>query len=750
MGFAVASMLARLGALAFRRRATVVVAWLLVLAGTLIAMLAAPPAPPDDFSMPGTESQRTFELLAERFPGLTAESGSARVVFVAPGGHEITASEYRDTVDTAVKALAAQGQVDKVESPFDSGPSGAEAVSPDRSAAYASVTFDVGASSVTAQTKEAVDQIVAQARAGGLTVDAGGDALESGGPTGVAEMIAIGLAAVILLVTLGSIVAAGLPLLTALIGVGISMLSILALADTLGLSSTSSTLALMLGLAVGIDYALFVVSRYREERARGLSPVDAVSHAAGTAGSAVLFAGLTVVIALAGLTVVGMPMLTKMGLAAAGAVVVAVLAALTLVPAIIGFAPEQVLPRRSRRGRQPVSAESGSPTDVSAGSSTVTVAQRWARLILRRPLPVVLAGVLALGLLAIPVVDLRLGMPGDESKPTSSSQRRAYDELATAFGPGFNGPLMIVVDAQGAADPEAAVTTITDRIAAVDGIASVSPAMPNQAGDTAMFEAVPTTSPTDAQTEALVHHLRADRPDLVRGTGATFNVTGNTAINIDLSSKIQGALVPYLATVVGLAVLLLLIVFRSILIPIKAALGFLLSVLAALGASVLVFQGGVASGLLGVEVTGPIQSAVPIFVIGIVFGLAMDYEVFLVSRMREAYVAGVGARTAIERGMAQSSRVVVAAALIMIAVFGGFVVESDAFIKMLGFSLAAAVFFDAFVVRLLIVPGVMALLGGRAWWLPGWLDRMLPKVDIEGTALRRSQDAEPENLLSRP
>ncbi|MEP9392979.1 MMPL family transporter [Gordonia sp. VNK1] len=731
-----ASILARLGAFAFRRRATVAIVWLLVLAGTLIAMLSAPPAPPDDFSMPGTESQRTFELMDERFPGVNAETGSATVVFVAPEGSQITDPRYRATIDEAVAELGSVDQVDRVDAPFES-----DAVSADKSAAYASVTFDVGAASVTTATRTAVDDVVAGARVGGLTVDAGGDALESGGPTGVAEMIAIALAAVILLVTLGSIVAAGLPLLTALVGVGISMLSILALADTLGLSSTSSTLALMLGLAVGIDYALFVVSRYREERAAGRTPIDAVSMAAGTAGSAVLFAGLTVVIALAGLTVIGMPMLTKMGLAAAGAVVVAVLAALTLVPAIIGLAPQRVLSRKARRD--------GVVVVGGDGSTKPSAAQRWSGFILHRPILSVVVGVLALGLLAIPVADLRLGMPGDESKSTSTSQRRAYDELATAFGPGFNGPLMIVVDAQRAPAPDAAVTTIADRIAAVDGIASVSPAMPNEMGDTALFQAIPTTAPTDAQTETLVHHLRDIRVDLVRGTGATFTVTGNTAINIDLSSKIQGALVPYLATVIGLAVLLLLIVFRSILIPVTAALGFLLSVLAALGVTVLVFQKGVLDSVFGVEVTGPIQSAVPIFVIGIVFGLAMDYEVFLVSRMREAYVTGVGAREAIARGMTQSARVVVAAALIMMAVFGGFVVESDAFIKMLGLSLAAAVLFDAFVVRLCIVPAVMALLGDSAWWLPRWLGRILPAVDIEGGALDKS-DAVPEPESGTP
>lgn len=692
-----------------------VLAWLLILGASIVAGLTAPAAPDDDFSMPGTESQKTFELMQERFPGLTAEAGGATMVFVAPDGKDVTAQPYASAIDSAARRIAAGGgQVAKVSD---------LTVSDDKSAAYVSVTYKVAASKVTADSRTELLTAGDAAEKSGLTVDAGGDALESGGPTGVAELIAISLATVILLITLGSLVAAGLPLLTAIIGVAVSLLSLLAVSDAFGLSQTTTTLALMLGLAVGIDYALFVVARYREERERGLSGVEAVSLAVGTAGSAVTFAGLTVVIALAGLTVVGMPMLTKMGLAAAAAVVVAVLVALTLVPAVIGFVPDKVLSRSARRG-------------VAARHRE----NRWARFVLRRPVAVLVAGVVLLGGLAIPALSLRLGMPGDESKPPSSTQRHAYDALAEAFGPGINGPLMIVVDAKGVDDPEKAVAAVADRVARTDGVAEVSPPMFSEAGDTAFFEAVPTTAPTDAATTDLVNQLRAERS---KAGDVPYTVTGTTAINIDLSTKLQNALLPYLATVAGLAILLLLVVFRSILVPIKAALGFLLSVVAGLGAVVLVFQDGFAAGLLGVEQTGPIMSAVPIFLIGVVFGLAMDYEVFLVSRMREAYIHGDEPRAAIVDGMRRSSRVVVAAALIMMAVFAGFVTEQDAFIKMLGFSLAAAVLFDAFVVRLAIVPAVMALLGRTAWWLPQWLDKVLPRVDVEGAKLARASEDEP-------
>lgn len=710
-----ATLLARLGRFAFRRRGPVLFVWLAILAGAVFAGVTAPSAPADDFSMPGTESQQTFDLMQERFPGLTADAGGATVVFVAPEGGDVTAAPFKAAIGSAVQQLGTGGQVANVADPFQ-----ADAVSADRSAAYASVMYKVPANEVTADSRAALTAAVETARRSGLTVDAGGDALESGGPAGVAEIVAISLAAMILVVTLGSLVAAGLSLLTALLGVAVSLLSLIALSDAFGLSATTTTLALMLGLAVGIDYSLFVVARYREERGRGRSPIEAVGLAVGTAGSAVAFAGLTVVIALAGLAVVGMPMLTKMGLAAAAAVVIAVLVALTLVPAILGFVPAKVLSRAQRQGK-PVPERTGG--------------KRWAQFVLRHPIAVLTAGVVLLGALAVPATALRLGMLGDEAKPTSTTQRRAYDELAKAFGPGFNGPLMIVVDGNGSSDPKAAAASISTRLAATRGIASVSPAQFNEAGDTALFEAVPTTSPTDAATTDLVQRLRASRTQLTAGTGATFKVTGTTAINIDLSDKLQRALVPYLATVVSLAALLLLLMFRSILVPIKAALGFLLSVLAALGAVVLVFQKGFAADLLGVEVTGPIMSAVPIFMIGVVFGLAMDYEVFLVSRMREAHLHGQDAHQAIETGMAQSSRVVVAAALIMMAVFGGFITEQDSFIKMLGFSLAAAVLFDAFVVRMAIVPAVLALLGRRAWWLPRRLDNVLPTVDVEGTRL---------------
>ncbi|PJE94402.1 hypothetical protein CUT44_29660 [Streptomyces carminius] len=723
-----ATFLYRVGRLAFRRRWYVALVWAAVLAAVGLGALRAPEAPDEGFSMPGIESQRAFDLMEERFPGAAADGATARVVFIAPDGEKITTGENRRAVEEAVADLADGAQVASAVDPFQ-----AKAVSENGTTAYATVDYEVAVQDLTDEGRAQLEQALHAARDSGLTVEAGGTAMEENEAAGgTAELIGVAVAAVVLLITFGSLAAAGLPLLTALIGVGVSMTAIVALSAALGLSTTTGVLAMMLGLAVGIDYALFVVSRYREERAQGRAPQEAVGLAVGTAGSAVVFAGLTVVIALAGLAVVGVPMLTKMGLAAAGAVVVAVLIALTLVPAFLGFWPNAVLTRRARKGGQ------AEEQDTRNNGGT-----RWARFVLRRPLPVLLLGVAGIGALAVPVTGLQLGIPGDEAKPTSTTERRAYDALADAFGPGFNGPLTVVVDAAGKADPEGAAKTVAERIRDTEGVVSVSPATFNEAGDTAILQVVPATAPTDERTEELVTAIRDERPGIESGTGATFEVTGVTALNIDISDKVQAALIPYLVVVVGLAILLLMVVFRSLLVPLKAALGFLLSVLASLGVVVLVFQQGHGAGLLGVEQTGPIMSLTPIFLVGIVFGLAMDYEVFLVSRMREAYVHGEGAGQAITSGFRHSARVVVAAALIMIAVFSGFIGESDPIVKTIGFGLAAAVLFDAFVVRMAIVPAVLALLGDRAWWLPKWLDRLLPDVDVEGEALSRRLEAAP-------
>ncbi|MER7536084.1 MMPL family transporter [Streptomyces sp. NPDC097704] len=709
-----ATFLYKLGRTAFRRRRLVALLWvaLLAIAGVGAATASTPTS--SSFSIPGTEAQRAFDLLEERFPGAGADGATARVVFKAPAGEKMTDPAHKAVVEETVAALkSGSDQIVQVTDPYT-----AHAVSQNGSTAYVSVSYKVNGMELTDATREALKDAGHDAQGKGLTVEIGGDALQSMPEQGASEAIGIVLAGIVLVITFGSLVAAGLPLLTAVIGVGIGVSSITALANVLDLGTTTSTLASMIGLAVGIDYALFIVSRYRAELADGRDREDAAGRAVGTAGSAVVFAGLTVVIALVGLAVVNIPMLTKMGFAAAGTVVIAVLIALTLIPALLGFAGNKVVGRKQRKGLAKADAKGDKPNGGT----------RWARFVIRRPLMVLIVGVLGLGAIAVPAASLEMGLPDDGVKPTSTSERRAYDALSEGFGPGFNGPLLVVVDG----DKATADRTVS-TIKGLDGWAAVTPATPNKAGDAAMITVIPKDRPSSTATEGLVHDIRD-------ATGDDVLVTGATAMNIDFSQKMNDALVPYLALVVGLAFVLLTLVFRSVLVPLKAALGFLLSVVAALGAVVAVFQWGWLGSLFGVEQTGPIMSMMPIFMVGVVFGLAMDYEVFLVTRMREAYVHGERPGEAIVTGFRHSARVVTAAAVIMIAVFSGFIGMDDQMVKMIGFGLAAAVLFDAFVVRMAIVPAVLALLGHKAWWLPKWLDRILPNVDVEGESLAASTD----------
>jgi RND superfamily putative drug exporter len=715
-----------LGRFAFRRRWLVVGLWLAVLAAVVTGAATLSGSTSNAFRVPGAPSQQAIDLLQERFPQASADGATARVVFAAPAGRQLTGSATKAAVEQVVAELHRAPQVASVSDPFESG-----TVNQAGTVAFAQATYRVSAQDLTDGDRDALTGIAERARENGLRVEVGGDALQAPAELGLGEVIGVAVAALVLVITFGSLVAAGLPLLTALFGIGIGMSLITAGTGFIDLSSTTPVLALMLGLAVAIDYALFIVFRYRHELAGGHEPQEAAGRAVGTAGSAVVFAGLTVVIALAALWVVGVPFLTQMGLAAALTVAVAVVIALTLLPAILGFAGRRVLGKQVRAER-------------TGGASFGT---RWARAIARRPVAVLLVAVAGLGVVAIPALDLRLGMPDDGTAAPDTTQRKAYDLLATGFGAGFNGPLTVVVDTPAGA-AKASADEVAQSIARLPGVAAAATAAVNPAGDTALLTVVPTSGPGDAATKDLVHAVRG-----LDGTiaGAGIGVTGLTAVNIDVSAKLGDALIPYLAVVVGLAFLLLMLVFRSLLVPVKATLGFLLSVAATFGAVVAVFQWGWAAGLLGVERTGPIVSFLPIILIGIVFGLAMDYQVFLVTRMREDYVHGATPREAVITGFGHGARVVTAAAIIMISVFAGFILAPDPIIKSVGVALAAAVLFDAFVVRMTIVPAVMTLLDRAAWWLPRWLDRLLPDIDVEGEKLRhRLEDVPAETTAAVP
>jgi putative drug exporter of the RND superfamily len=640
-------------------------------------------------------------------------------------------------VQEVVAAAGRVPQVAGVVSPFES-----QALSPDGRAALATVQFDVPREELDASSVDALEATTTAAEDAGLEVAVGGDAFSSTGVTiGATEFIGVIVAILVLVLTFGSLLAAGMNLLTALIGIGVGMGGLLLASHVVTLSSTAPTLALMIGLAVGIDYALFILSRHRSQLAGGMDPEESAARATGTAGSAVVFAGLTVVIALSGLAVVGIPFLTVMGVGAAGTVLVAVLVALTLLPALTGFAGARLAPRPGSRAARREQADAARTT--GAGGS---MGARWTRLVSRRPLLTVVLGLAGVLVLAVPAPQLQLALPDNSTAAPDTPQRQAYDLISEHFGPGLNGPLAVLVQDL---DPATAQQTAGQIAAAIGGTPTATPgeftgglddvayAAPTllPGGTTALVTVIPESGPQEEATNRLVGDLRAAVPDLEQRTGTDLAVTGQTAVAIDVSDRLGQALLPFALVVVGLALILLLLVFRSILVPIKAAVGFLLSVAASFGAVVAVFQWGWFGDFLGVPATGPVISFLPVILMAVLFGLAMDYEVFLVSRMREEYAHGAEPREAVVTGARHAARVVVAAALIMFSVFASFVTIDDVIVKAIAFGLAVGILVDAFVVRMTLVPAVLALLGRSAWWLPRWLDRILPDLDVEGARL---------------
>lgn len=715
----VATFLYKIGRFSYRRRWLVVGLWLVLLAliGGGAATLSGHMS--NSFSIPGTQSQQAIDQLAARFPQAHVGGATARVVFVAPSGATLTTPDSQAAVEKTVEALKVAPKVAAVTDPYQT-----KSFSPDGRYAIAQVSYAVQGTELTADERAALLHGLDAGRAAGLTVEVGGDALRATPGAGATEVIGVLVAALVLVITLGSLVAAGLPLLTAIAGVGVGLSGIAIASRFVDINANSLILALMLGLAVGIDYALFIVSRFRHEvLVRGVGP-EAAGRAVGTAGSAVVFAGLTVIIALAGLSVVGIPLLGSMGLAAAAVVAVAVLVAVTLLPALLGAMGRRIASGRLFRRAAPDPESDDGPTPMG---------ERWARFVTRFRVPVLLIALAGLVTAALPTTHLRLGLPDDGTASVSTTQRKAYDLIRNGFGPGFNGPLTVVVS--GSNNTQAAAATVTTAIQGLPDVVAVAEPMLSSDGTTALLTVIPASAPNDPATSELVHAIRDRQAVLHQATGANIAVTGQTALNIDISAKIGEALLPYLGLVVGLAFLLLMLVFRSVLVPVKATLGFLLSIGATFGAVVAVFQWGWLGKVFGVTETGPIMSLLPVLLVGILFGLAMDYQVFLVTRMREDYVHGASPQRAVITGFRHGARVVTAAAIIMISVFSGFIVSHELLIKSMGFALALGVLVDAFVVRMTIVPAVMSLLNRSAWWLPRWIDRMLPKVDIEGERL---------------
>ncbi|MGW0178282.1 MMPL family transporter [Nocardia sp. NPDC003345] len=724
------AMLYRIGRFSYRARRLVLLLWvvLLTVLGVGAATLAEPSA--TSLSLPGTESQEAFDLLEERFSELPLDGGTALIVFSAQDG-AVTDPEPRRRITEVVQEAAGAAEVAAVQGPFESG-----LISEDRRVAVAEVTYAVSFETVRESSRQELMDLVERSDSAGLRVAVGGDVMELM-PDVSKELIGLLIATVVLVVTLGSLVAAGMSLIAGVTGVAVGLLGILTATAFLDLGVTTPILALMLGLAVGIDYALFIVTRYTHELTRNADPEEAVGRAVATAGSAVLFAGTTVVIALTGLAVVGIGLLTEMGIAAAFTVAVAVLVAVTLLPALLGFAGMRVL-RRGLRGRT-----------ESAGGETRTLARRWAALTTGRPVTMLVAALIGIGVLALPALDLRLGVPDQGTYPEHTTQRKAYDAIAAGFGPGFNGPLLVVVDLAGTPDHRDAARRVHTELAGAEGVATAAPPEFNPAGDTAIIAVIPRGGPDSAETEQLVHTLRGDIAGTAEGFGARIAVTGTAAIIIDFSDRMAQALWTYLLVVVGLSFVLLMAVFRSIVVPLKATLGFLLSLGATFGVMVAVFQWGWLEWL-GIHTTDVVVSMLPIFIIGVVFGLAMDYEVFLVTRMREEYVHGANATAAVRAGFGHGARVVAAAAIIMVSVFAGFSTGDASDIVQIGVALAAAVAVDAFLVRMTIVPAVLALVGDKAWWLPKWLDRILPDLDVEGRQLPDNAPETDASAVVRP
>jgi RND superfamily putative drug exporter len=723
-----ASLLYRIAQSAFRRRRLVLAIWLAAAAAVIVCMAAFGGAGKinQTFTVPGSQSQQALDRMKQEFPA--ASGTSAQIVFTVPAGQRVTDPAAERAISSVLAAAAKAPEVAAVISPQQSG-----AISPQRTAAIAQVEYTVTGSDLKTSSLNALESAVAAAPHAGVTAEVGGAAFNNSPVNpGAEDLIGVLIAVVVLAITFGSLLAAGMPLLTALFGVVIAVAGVLAFTSVVDISSTALTLALMIGLAVGIDYALFIVTRHRSQLAQGMEPQESAGLALGTAGSAVLFAGLTVVIAMAGLSVVGIPFLTVMGLCAAAAVFVAVAVALTLLPALFGFADRRLIPKPDSRTARREAAVATAPSSAKAANG----AERWVRLATRRPLITILVVVAGLAVLAWPARSMNLALPDNGTAASSSSQRVAYDTISADFGPGFNGPLLILADTSRVANPTTSADAIAKSLSSLPDVVAVTRPVISQTGSAALIELIPKSAPSAQATKDLVTTIRNDASSLQAASGASIAVTGTTAVGIDVSSKLGSAMLPFAIVVVGLSLILLLLVFRSFIVPIKAAVGFLLSVGAAFGLVVGVFQQGHLDRLIGVDTTGPVTSFLPIILMAVLFGLAMDYEVFLVSRMREDYVHHGDPRAAVHTGARNAGRVVTAAALIMFSVFASFVTSDSMILKQIAFALAVGVLLDAFVVRMTLVPAVLALTGRAAWWLPRGLRRILPNLDIEGERLQ--------------
>jgi putative drug exporter of the RND superfamily len=730
--------LERLGRWCARRHWTVLLVWLLLLAASLTTARLWGGQFANDFTVPGSESADGLAVLEDRFP----QAGGYQGQIVFTDGDD-TLADQQAAVSQSMTAVGQLPDVLVATDPFAT--PGSPAVSQDGTIAYGTVSWSVVPASLDPDYEDQLDDAVAPARSAGLTVEYGGGAGKIGETTSdrTSEAVGISAALILLLVMFASVVAAVLPLLSATVSVlvGLSVVGLLAALTTFPV--TAPTVATLLGLGVAIDYGLFLVARHRDQLDHGARVVDAAGRASATSGAAIVVAGGTVVVAILGLYVAGVPFVGAMGLAAAVVVAVAVLAALTLVPALLGLAGGRIQARADRKARREAAAVDDDPAAAAERLRQLAARSdaahergafaRWGRRVSDRPWPWALLTTAVLVVLTIPLFSITLGQLDAGTDPTSETDRRAYDLIAEGFGPGANGPLTVVVEIPSGTSSDDASTLLSDTTTALqgtDGVASVGPPQVDDAGDTAVLTVVPTTSPQDAATTDLVDELRTS---VLPSIDATTYVVGTTAGYADFTSKVAARMPWLILTVVALAFVLLTVAFRSVVIATKAAVLNLLSVGAAYGVVVAVFQWGWGSQWIGIEEDLPIPAFVPMLMFAIVFGLSMDYEVFLISRVHEAWTATGDAHRSVAIGIGATARVITTAAAVMVVVFSSFVLNPDPTVKMLAVGMAAAVLIDASVIRMALVPAVMALLGARAWWAPRWLQRVLPDIDIEGS-----------------
>lgn len=731
----------RLGRFAVRRRWLVLISWILALVVLAASGRLAGGELHDEFTIPGVESQQALDVLQETFP---AQAGArAQVVVHTPDGKLSDPANAEAVADAfaAINELPhVVGAVDPVAA-AEAGTSGT--MSADGTIGLGAVQFDKPAMELDAEVYEALQDATGPVSDAGMDVSFGGDLAQHNERSGTgSEALGLLAAAIILVIAFGSIIAMGLSIGTALFGLGTGVAVMMLVSSFVTIPTVAETIAVMIGLGVGIDYALFIVTRHRAGLARGLTVADAAGRAIATAGQAVIIAAFTVVIAICGLAVAGIPMVTWMGFGSAIVVAVTSLAAVTLLPALMGFAGHNI-DRFGIPGMKP-KVETGARDEHGNYHG-------WARLshhVSNHAWRYLFLSLTAVLLLAMPFLSLRLGMPDNGNKPTTSTLRQSYDLIAEGFGPGSNGPLILSVEL-GSQDPDTFLPALTKDLEATDDVVAVSGATISPDRDTAVIQVIPASSPQDVETSDLIHHLRDDvLPTSVAGTDAHVYVGGSTATFIDMSDKIASRLPLFIGAVITLSFLLLMVVFRSILVPLKAAIMNVLSIGAAYGVIVAIFQWGWGASLFGVTESLPIVSFVPMLMFAILFGLSMDYEVFLLSRVREEYLESGDNTESVATGIATTARVITSAALIMISVFLSFVLGDDPTVKMIGLGLATAIFVDATLIRMVLVPSTMKLLGDANWWLPGWLDRIIPNLDIEGESKLPPDELEADVALA--